>query len=47
MGSPILCATCLVKAECLHAAIVGNERGVWGGTTATDRENARRVSRRR
>lgn len=37
-----VCASCLVRTECLTAALDGNETGVWGGMS----ERARRTLRR-
>jgi WhiB family redox-sensing transcriptional regulator len=39
-----LCQSCPVRAECLtHALTVGEEYGVWGGFTETDRSALRDV----
>ena len=32
-----ICAHCAVQAECLEAAIEGQELGLWGGTSTTER----------
>ncbi|MCU1359966.1 MAG: Transcription factor WhiB [Ilumatobacteraceae bacterium] len=32
-----ICAACLVRDECLTAAIAGGEVGIWAGTTAMER----------
>lgn len=32
-----MCGACPVSVECLQAAIVGAEVGVWGGTTSYSR----------
>ena len=32
-----LCARCPVCAECHQAGVDGNEFGIWGGTTASER----------
>jgi hypothetical protein len=36
------CEPCPVKNECLDAAIMNLERGVWGGTSYKQREGIRR-----
>lgn len=41
-----LCAGCPVIAECLAAGVAGDERGIWGGTTAGQRDELRREARR-
>jgi WhiB family redox-sensing transcriptional regulator len=33
----LICSTCPVRAECLAAALDGNERGVWGGLAEHER----------
>lgn len=38
-----ICANCTVQSDCLDAAITGDERGIWGGTTEAER---RRMVRR-
>lgn len=37
-----VCSGCLVREECLDAALEGNEQGVWAGTA----DKARRALRR-
>lgn len=38
-----VCADCPVQAECLQAALERNERfGIWGGTSARERQQLRR-----
>jgi WhiB family redox-sensing transcriptional regulator len=32
-----VCALCPVRDECLQAGLDGNEWGIWGGTTETER----------
>lgn len=39
-----VCATCPVADACLDAAIVGEEHGVWGGTTGSERRQIRRTA---
>ncbi|GAB4083021.1 hypothetical protein GCU67_08120 [Modestobacter muralis] len=41
------CRTCPVVAECLAAGLAGHESGVWGATTAADRDAMRREARAR
>lgn len=37
------CAKCVVKPECLDAALENNERfGVWGGLSERERQNLKR-----
>lgn len=41
-----ICKTCLVKEQCLQEAFAGDEYGIWGGTTETERrKSTRRRSR--
>lgn len=43
-----ICADCPVTSDCLDAALKGDERGIWGGTTESERRRLyRRVSVRR
>jgi WhiB family transcriptional regulator, redox-sensing transcriptional regulator len=38
----VVCARCLVRAECLaYALALGIREGVWGGTTGNDRRKTR------
>jgi WhiB family redox-sensing transcriptional regulator len=39
-----ICAGCPAKSECLAYALEYNVVGIWGGTTASDRENIRRAT---
>lgn len=39
-----ICATCPVRARCLEFGL-GEEHGVWGGTTERERRNLRRQRR--
>lgn len=36
-----VCARCPVRAGCLQWALEHGEHGIWGGTTESDRDNAR------
>lgn len=38
----LVCAACPVRAACLAHALMYNERGVWGGTTDSERRQIRR-----
>ena len=41
MGEPMsVCADCPVRRSCLAAALLGEERGIWAGTTVRDRTPA-------
>ncbi len=41
-----VCATCVVRAECLAFALEHNERfGIWGGLSARERRAIRRARR--
>jgi WhiB family transcriptional regulator, redox-sensing transcriptional regulator len=43
----MICAGCGVRLECLDFAVShGQVYGIWGGTTAEDRQRARRRKRR-
>ena len=37
-----ICARCLVRDECLAAALEMGDGGVWGGTSASERKKLRR-----
>jgi WhiB family redox-sensing transcriptional regulator len=37
-----LCFACPVRDSCLEAALEGNERGIWGGTSFRSRSRLRR-----
>lgn len=39
------CAKCIVKDECLRAALENNELGYWGGTTWVERQKMMRSTR--
>lgn len=42
-----ICAGCVVRTECLEFALSHDQTyGIWGGTTAEDRQRARRRRRR-
>jgi len=42
-----ICAGCSVRRECLEFALSNNQiYGIWGGTTAEDRQRERRRKRR-
>ena len=42
-----ICAGCVVRQECLDFALThGQVYGIWGGTTAEDRQRDRRRKRR-
>ena len=42
-----ICAGCAVRRECLEFALSNNQiHGIWGGTTAEDRQRERRRKRR-
>lgn len=42
-----VCATCVVRAECLAFALEHNERfGIWGGLSVKERRVIRRARRR-
>src|SRR6516164_7134159 len=42
-----ICAGCRVRRECLEFAVAHDQNhGIWGGTTAEDRQRARRRRRR-
>jgi WhiB family redox-sensing transcriptional regulator len=44
----MICAGCRVRRECLEFALAHDQRyGIWGGTTAEDRQRDRRRRRRR
>jgi len=40
-----VCGQCAVKAVCLDDAMANEDFGVWGGTSANERKNARRQHR--
>jgi WhiB family transcriptional regulator, redox-sensing transcriptional regulator len=43
----MICAGCLVRQECLEFALTHDQtHGIWGGTTAEDRQRIRRRQRR-
>jgi WhiB family transcriptional regulator, redox-sensing transcriptional regulator len=42
-----VCARCPVVAQCLAAALVMNEVGIWGGMTEQERRILRRRRRKR
>jgi WhiB family transcriptional regulator, redox-sensing transcriptional regulator len=43
----MICAACGVRQECLDFAVThGQVHGIWGGTTAEDRQRDRRRKRR-
>jgi WhiB family transcriptional regulator, redox-sensing transcriptional regulator len=43
----MICAGCVVRLKCLEFAITHNQNyGIWGGTTAEDRQRVRRRRRR-
>jgi Transcription factor WhiB/Homeodomain-like domain len=42
-----ICATCLVREECLAAAMAGDEVGIWGGTTELQRGESKPTQRAR
>jgi WhiB family redox-sensing transcriptional regulator len=40
-----ICARCPVRAECLHHALtVGERHGIWGGTTADERQHMHKLT---
>jgi WhiB family redox-sensing transcriptional regulator len=42
-----ICANCVVRLECLEYAVTHEQvYGIWGGTTAEDRQRDRRRKRR-
>jgi WhiB family redox-sensing transcriptional regulator len=42
-----ICANCVVRRECLEYAVTHEQvYGIWGGTTAEDRQRDRRRKRR-
>src|ERR1700720_3359680 len=42
-----ICASCGVRQECLEFALTREQNyGIWGGTTAEDRQRSRRRTRR-
>jgi WhiB family redox-sensing transcriptional regulator len=42
-----ICANCVVRRECLEYAVTNEQvYGIWGGTTAEDRQRDRRRKRR-
>lgn len=41
----LVCASCLVRGDCLAYAVDGDEVGVWGGTSTRDRAGQRRAAR--
>jgi WhiB family redox-sensing transcriptional regulator len=44
----MICAGCAVRQECLEFAVTHDPLyGIWGGTTAEDRQRERRRKRRR
>jgi WhiB family transcriptional regulator, redox-sensing transcriptional regulator len=44
----VICANCPVRRECLEFAMTHDQtHGIWGGTTAEDRQRDRRRRRRR
>jgi WhiB family transcriptional regulator, redox-sensing transcriptional regulator len=44
----VICAGCPVSSECLDFALTHDQtHGIWGGTTAEDRQRERRRRRRR
>lgn len=36
-----ICGTCPVRQQCLDYALANNERGIWGGTSDTERAKMR------
>lgn len=40
-----ICSNCPVQQRCLHHALEFEGDGIWGGTTANERERIRRVSK--
>lgn len=38
-----VCAGCPVRSDCLEAALVRREDGIWGGTTEAERREIRRA----
>jgi WhiB family redox-sensing transcriptional regulator len=44
----VICAGCPVRIQCLDFALTHDQtHGIWGGTTAEDRQRDRRRRRRR
>ena len=41
-----ICASCVVKLECLNHAIANKEVGVWAGTTTNERAKMMRKSKK-
>lgn len=41
-----ICAGCKFRAECLEWALENSEHGVWGGTTANERDEIKKAQRR-
>lgn len=41
-----VCAPCVVRNQCLTAALVGDEVGVWGGTSTQQRRKIKRIGAR-
>ena len=40
-----ICAQCPVRTECLHHALtVGERHGIWGGTTADERQHMHKLT---
>jgi WhiB family transcriptional regulator, redox-sensing transcriptional regulator len=42
-----ICRTCPVMKECRDHAVTHNERGIWGGTTGSERRALRRARRKK
>lgn len=42
-----VCGSCRVRAECLEYALETRVHGIWGGTTAVQRQNMRGAAYRR
>jgi WhiB family redox-sensing transcriptional regulator len=40
-----ICATCVVRQQCLAHGMKHDEYGIWGGLTANERRMARRAER--
>lgn len=40
-----ICASCVVRQQCLAHAMKHDEYGVWGGLTANERRKARRAQK--
>lgn len=41
----LICASCVVRPQCLAHAMKHDEYGVWGGLTANERRKARRAQK--